>query len=110
MPRFRRFTLLAVTVVGLVATSGCGAKPQRTALAVQSVRWDGATLVVRTECAETLASDGAPDRGDPTLYRISIFGEPTVGRCHPELQLPVPAGTTKLLDETTSQVLDLPHR
>jgi hypothetical protein len=104
----RALLLVGAVAMGL-AVSGCGARPQRTALAVESVRWDGAMLVVRTECNEGGGdANGAPDAHDPTLYRLSIHGEPTVGRCHPELRIPVPLGTTKLLDITTSQVIDLP--
>lgn len=105
-----RAALLTCAALGSAGLVGCGAKPQQTALAIEHAHRRGATVVLTTECAEQVRVTGAADPSDPTLYRVTLWGDPSVGRCHPRLRLWVPTDTTRLLDVTTSQVVNLAVR
>lgn len=106
----RRFRLLLAPFL-VAALVGCGADQGRTALAVEHTRWspDG-TLVVQTECSEELEAHGATVARQPTIYEVTIWGKPRVGRCHPEMRLSVGTRVTKLRDAAGNQLVELPPR
>ena len=89
--------------------AACSARSGRTALAIEDVRWHGTTsLLVTTECATDLEADVGPDRQGADLLAVTVWGEPAIGRCRASSTVEVPAGTTRIVDGTTSQVIDLP--
>jgi hypothetical protein len=110
--------LLTITTVGAaLATVSCGAGSDRTALAIEATRWaaDG-TLVVTTECARDLEVAVGADHGGSDLAEVTVWGRPEAGRCEPEVTVALPddpggGRPTKIVDGTTSMVVDLPsHR
>lgn len=92
--------------------TACGAREDRTALAIRSTRWNAAgDLTVTVECAEIASTDVRPGAGVDGLALITIWGRPKVGRCHPEIAFALPAETTRIDDAATGMVVDLPpHR
>ncbi len=89
--------------------AGCAGNGGRTALAISDVRWHGATaLVVSTECSTDLEAEvGGRGRGSGPI-EVTLWGEPDMGRCRSKTKVEVPAGTTRIVDGTTSLVVDLP--
>ena len=105
---------LAVAAVALViaaaALAGCGGGEQHVALAVRDTAWVSATeLAVTTECAEVTEATFEPAAGAQPAT-LTIWGDPKLGTCDPALVIPVPAGTTKVVDAASSEVVDLPPR
>jgi hypothetical protein len=97
---------VAAIVAVLAAVAPACSRTDRTALAIQTATWRGPdTLELTTECATEV--DVAVD-ADGELPRITVWGEPAVGRCHPQVTVVVPAGTHRVVDGTTSMVVDLP--
>ena len=114
--RPHRLLLVALLVAPSSAVAACGTDTGRTALAIERTRWtDDDTLVVSTECARDLEVEVGADHGGSDLTEVTVWGRPEVGRCHPEVAVtlpPDPAGRppTKILDGTTSMVVELPTR
>jgi hypothetical protein len=112
MPSFTRrlLAIAATAVVAALSLTGCGGGEERVALAIDEVEWVDATqLVVRTECAEIDEATFLPATGDAPAT-MTIWGAPKLGTCQPQVVVPVAAGTTKVVDAATSQVVDLPPR
>lgn len=101
----------AVALVSIVGLGGCGTRPTETALAIRSTRWssDG-HLVVSTECAADVRATVGVDHGGSDLAQVTVWGNPRVGRCQPEVEVELPgrARPAKIVDGTTSMVIDLP--
>lgn len=96
---------LAVAV-GAIGLAGCGADAPRTALAIEDLRRDGSgTVVVRTECAESLTVEVGADHGGSALTEVTVWGEPTLGRCTASIDVDLPPEVTSIVDGTTSQVV-----
>ena len=102
-------------MVGCVLMIGCGPADDRTALAVDHPRWvtvgsgdEGSSLRFVTECADVDEVLVEPEAGVDGLPLVTVWGHPRVGRCRPEVEVTVPAGTTRLEDGTTGMVVDLP--
>lgn len=90
------------------ALAACGSE-ERTALAIESLRWNGpATLLVSTECATEVEAEVGPDHSGADLPEVTVWGRPSVGNCRPATTVTVPEGTTRIVDGTTSMVVDLP--
>ncbi|QXC62799.1 hypothetical protein KSP35_08475 [Aquihabitans sp. G128] len=108
----RRPALLALAAVALVlGLAGCGAHEGRTALAVRSTRWVGPDeLAVTVECAEVSSADVEPGKGVDGLPLLTVWGEPSMGRCASQLVIPVPPGVDRIDDAATGMVVDLPPR
>lgn len=110
----RRLLPVACLVVPASALVACGSDTGRTALAIERARWAGdGTLVVTAECARDLEVEVGPDHGGSDLTEVTVWGHPEVGRCTPEVAVtlpPDPAGRppTKIVDGTTSMVVELP--
>jgi hypothetical protein len=84
---------------------GGGADAGPAALAIADTEWADPTHVfVYTECATP--SHVEVDRSGE-IPTVAVWGEPRVGRCREWVLVKVPAGTTKLTDAATSQVVDL---
>lgn len=95
-------------VAVLAAVGPACSRSDRTALAIQGATWQGPDrLELTTECATEVAV--AVD-AEGELPRITLWGRPAVGRCHPPVTVAVPAGTRQVVDGTTSMVVDLPPR
>lgn len=78
-------------------------------MAIDSIAWSGPNaLVLTTECATDVSATVGIDAGGSEVPQISVTGDPQVGRCSPTATVTVPAGTTKVIDAATSQVIDLP--
>jgi hypothetical protein len=92
--------------LGVAALShGRGNDAHAAALAIADTEWaDPTHLFVFTECAEL--THVAVDRTG-ALPTVAVWGRPKVGRCREWALVKVPAGTTKLTDAATSQVVDL---
>lgn len=110
-----------MTAVGLMAgvllLVGCGPSRNLTALAIDHPRWvtvelgvEGSVLHFVTECADVAEVSVEPGAGVDGLPRVTVWGHPQNGRCHPEVVVTVPTGTTRLEDGTTGMVVDLPPR
>lgn len=90
--------------------AGCG-NDERTALAIEDVRWrDKTSLVVSTECATDLATEVGPDHSGTGLPEVTVWGDPSMGTCRPTSVVVIPDGATRIVDGTTSMVIDLPAR
>lgn len=110
LPSTVRLVAVAALVWG-VGLSGCGTRPTETALAIRSTRWssDG-HLVVSTECADQVRASVGIDHGGSDLAEVTVWGNPRVGRCQPEVEVELPGRDrpAKIVDGTTSMVIDLP--
>ena len=103
-----RLAVLAAVVLSPLGAAACGGGEERVALAIDSVAWrDDGRLEVRTECAE-LVEEPTVALGDDGVPVITLWGAPQVGTCTTTAVVEVPPGTTKVVDATTSQVVDLP--
>lgn len=97
-------------MVATLSLTACGGG-DRTALAIEELRWIGTTtLVVTTECATEVEAEVGPDHSDAGLPEVTLWGNPSLGTCQPSVAVVVPEGTTRVVDGTTSMVVDLPAR
>jgi len=102
---------LVVALMTSLGLSGCGADGQRTALAIRSTSWDDeGRLVLQFECAEVDSVDVEPGAGEAGIPLVTAWGEPTLGRCAPEVAVSVAAGVDRIDDATTGMVVDLAPR
>ena len=110
VPR-RPLALVALVAAGAstLLLASCGTDETGAVLAIDEATWaaDG-RLRLTTECAGDVAVELGADAGGSDLLQVTLRGEPKVGRCHPAVVVAVPAGTTKVIDAATSQVVDLP--
>ena len=98
-----------VGIAALGVAAGCGGGERDVTLAISEVRWqDPQTVVITTECAGEVRVEVGTDAGGSNSPQLSVFGDPKLGRCTPEVAVAVPEGTTKIVDAATSQVIELP--
>ncbi len=99
-------TLLGVVVLG--GLTSC-AQHSRTALAITDVEWTAPQeLALATECATEVQAEVGADHSGTGLPEVTLWGVPTVGGCRPTATVELPARTTRIVDGTTSMVVDLP--
>ncbi len=104
--RRARLLLVAPLAAALLALAGCGGDEERASLAIEKAEWADAThLFVFSECA--IIDDVEVDRSGE-LVEVSLWGAPKNGTCNDWVVVKVDAGTTKIVDGATSQVVDLP--
>lgn len=107
---------MALTVVMAVVLSATACRPDEssTALAVTDHRWVApGRLEVGTECADDVSAELGQDHGGSGLVQITLTGAPRLGRCTPTVTVELPPETDRVVDGTTSMVIDLgphPHR
>lgn len=105
MPLARPLLVLALAAA---AAAGCAAD-RDTALAIDGARWvEPGVLAVTTECASAVRVEVDDDPAGTGLPRVTLRGVPETGRCTPRREVRLPADTTRLVDGTTSMVVDLP--
>ncbi len=103
----------AAAVAGalLALATACGPDEGRTALAIESTRWDGPGRVVVTfECADLRSLEVAPTGGPDGEPLVTAWGRPRVGRCTTEATVTVGPDVDRLTDAATGTVVDLPDR
>ena len=88
-------------------TLGSCSRNPRTALAITATSWVGPDLVVTTECATEVDADVGVDSGGSGLTEVTLWGKPALGRCSPTIEVSLPPGTSRIVDGTTSTVIDL---
>ncbi|NLD77583.1 MAG: hypothetical protein GX643_13055 [Acidimicrobiales bacterium] len=105
-----RLSGLALLAASITVLGACG-RNQRTALAIEDVRWHGtAAILLTTECATDLEVEVGPDNSGTGLTEITLWGSPSVGTCESSLSVSIDAGTARIVDGATSMVIDLPDR
>ena len=96
-----------MALVPLLALAGCGGDEDHASLAIEKAEWaDPTHLFVFSECA--IIDDVEVDRSGK-LVEVSLWGAPKNGTCNDWVVVKVDAGTTKIVDGATSQVVDLPE-
>jgi hypothetical protein len=106
---YRPVGILLTAVAAASALTGCGSDG-RTALAIDEVTWHGpGALRITTECSTEVEVEVGVDHGGSGLPEVTVWGRPSIGRCRPAVTVRVPRGTTRIVDGTTSLVIDLPE-
>jgi hypothetical protein len=104
----RHLALAALVAAGSALITGCGGGEERVALAIDEARRSGGTVELSTECASSLEVQVRPDPAGSGLAQVSLWGRPELGRCTATIALDeLPADATKLVDATTSQVVEI---
>ncbi|MCB1040366.1 MAG: hypothetical protein R2701_08085 [Acidimicrobiales bacterium] len=106
--RLARLAPIAVAAASALSVASCGADQGRTSLAIEEISAVDGAVRATVECATAVTAEVRPDPAGSGLLEVSLWGDPKVGRCHPEVPLlEVPSGTEKVVDGATGQVVEV---
>ena len=93
-----------------LAATGCTTDSGRTALAITKATATATGVTVQTECADHITVEVGPDHGGSALPEVTVWGDPTIGRCHPEVTANVAGRPGSIVDGATSMVVTVDDR
>ena len=76
------------------------------ALAIHRAERPHGTVVLTVECATNIEVDQRPDPAGSGLEQVTVWGDPQMGRCHPDVGLNDLA-QDRFVDGATSQVVEV---
>lgn len=100
----RLIAVIATVAAATLALAGCGGDEEHVALAIQKAERPDGTVILHVECADDIEVEQRLDPEGSGLQQVTVWGDPQMGTCEPEVGLSDLA-EDQFVDGATSQVV-----